>query len=426
MRLQLLTSMVFAALPLLVEASEEQLLEQDAPQSATSVPPPQTVLQRAVDLPLLHPTVTLNLRSYGLGNESDGALDQHTWTTGGRIAITFPAWHDWLSMGGAGYASFPVGDIATPNLTRLVSPDGRRLLVAGESYVDARHGNFNLRLFRQLLDAPYLNSQDNRMVPNVFEGYTLLYRTEKLYGGVGYVPKMKTRDSENYVSMAEAAGAHGSQSGVLAGGVRWQPNQWLSGSAFALYSADVFSIAYVAGEFDVPLTPQTDLRVSAQFTSENSVGEQRIGAFDGQTIGVKAALGYRGAVFTLGGTRTGTGADIRSPFGQRPSYLSMMLFDFDRADEDAWLAGVSYRLDALALPSWSFVVNHVAGKGARDPISHVSVSDRRETDVTIDFRPQQGELDGLWLRLRYADATDGARNLAQWRLTLNYEIQSGH
>jgi hypothetical protein len=226
--------------------------------------------------------------------------------------------------------------------------------------------------------------------------------------------------------MAEVAGAHGRKSGVIAGGVRWHPNQWLSGSAFVLYSADMFSVAYVAGEFDVPLAPHTDLRVSAQFTSENSVGEKRIGAFDGHTVGVKAALGYRRAVFTLGGTRTGASADIRSPFGQRPSYLSMMLFDFDRADEDAWLAGVSYRLDALELPSWSFVVNHVEGKGARDPVSHTSLNDRHETDITIDCRPQQGELDGLWLRLRYADGMDGARKLAQWRLTLNYEIQSGH
>ena len=425
MRLRWLASLVLAAFPLCAGASEEQLLERDAPQSATSVPPPHTVLQRTVDPPLLHPTFSLKLRSYGLGSDSDIAPDQQTWATGGRIGITFPEWHSWLSMGGAGYASFPVGGIDTPNRSRLVAPDGSRLLVAGETYVNARHGNFNLRLFRQLLDAPYLNAQDNRMIPNVFEGYTLLYRTEKLYGGVGYLSKMKTRDSENYVSMAEVAGASDSQSGVIAGGVRWHPSQRSSGSAFVLYNSDIFSIAYVAGEFDVPLGQHTDLRVSGQFTSQNSVGEERIGAFDGHTVGVKAALGYRGAVFTLGATRTGAGEDIRSPFGQRPSYLSMMLFDFDRADEDAWLAGVSYRLDVLGLPSWSFVVNHVEGEGARDPASH-ALSKRHETDITIDFRPLQGELDGLWLRLRYADGKDGARGLAQWRLTLNYEIQSGH
>jgi len=426
MRSRLLASMVLAAFPLCASAGEDQLLEHDAPLSATSAPPPHTVLQRTVDLPPLHPTLALNLRGYGLGNDSDSTPDQHTWATGGRIGITFPEWHNWLSIGGAGYASFPLGDTDTPNRTRLVSPDNRRLLVAGESYVNARHGNFNLRLLRQLLDAPYLNSQDNRMVPNVFEAYTLLYRTDKLYGGVGYVPKMKTRDSDNYVSMAEVAGARGSQSGVTAGGVRWHPTQRLSGSAFALYGADTFSIAYLAGEFDVPLAPKTDLRVSAQLTSENSVGDELVGAFDGHSVGAKAALGYRRAVFTLGGTRTGAGADIRSPFGQRPSYLSMMLFEFDRANEDAWLAGVSYRLDALGLPNWSFVVNHVEGESARDAVSHASLDDRHETDITIDWRPRQGELDGLWLRLRYADGRDGARGLAQWRLTLNYEIRSLH
>src|SRR5262245_31713894 len=154
MRPQLLVSMLLAAFPLCVVAEEGQLLEHDAPLSATSVAAPHTTLQRTVDPPLLHPTLTVNLRSYGLGNDSTTAPEQHTWATGGRIGITFPEWRNWLSLGGAGYASFPVGDTDTPNRTRLVSPDDRRLLVAGESYVNARHGNFNLRLFRQLLDAP--------------------------------------------------------------------------------------------------------------------------------------------------------------------------------------------------------------------------------------------------------------------------------
>jgi hypothetical protein len=102
-----------------------------------------------------------------------------------------------------------------------------------------------------------------------------------------------------------------------------------------------------------------------------------------------------------------------------------MLFDFDRASEDAWLAGVSYRLDAFKLPSWSFILSHVEGAGARNAATGTRLADRRETDLTVDFRPQAGMFERLWLRLRYADGKEGRAELTQWRLTFNYEIRAG-
>jgi hypothetical protein len=94
-------------------------------------------------------------------------------------------------------------------------------------------------------------------------------------------------------------------------------------------------------------------------------------------------------VFTLAATTTGSDAGIRSPFGQRPSYLSLMLFDgFDRGSEDAWLVGMSYRLDDFALPSWSFVINHAESQSARDPRTGADLNDLHETDFTVDYRPE--------------------------------------
>ena len=63
--------------------------------------------------------------------------------------------------------------------------------------------------------------------------------------------------------------------------------------------------------YDITFTEHTDLRLSAQYTAQESVGEELIGSFDTDTIGVKLALGYRGAVFTLAGTTTDDGAQIR-------------------------------------------------------------------------------------------------------------------
>jgi hypothetical protein len=404
-------------------ADEAGLEENDAPRSATTAPSVHTTLQSLIDEQLTHPQFAFKVRSYGFGNDADNLAEQHTWAYGGRFGVTFPEWHH-MTIGGAAYASFPAGQADAPNRSLLVSPDGDSLLVAGESYFNARFGNLNLRLYRQLLDVAYLNDQDTRMIPNVFEAYTLAYKTEQVYAGVGYVSRMKPRFSEDYLPMSEVAGAIGTDTGVTVAGVRWHPNKAVTASALVLSNEDVFALGYLSGEYDITFTEHTDLRLSAQYTAQESVGEERIGSFDTDTIGVKLALGYRGAVFTLAGTTTDDGAQIRSPFGQRPSYASSMLFDFDRAGEDAWLAGVSYRLDDVGLPGWSFVLTRGEGSDSQVALTGARLADQSETDLTVDWRPQGGTFAGCWLRLRYATGSEGAIDLSQWRVTFNYELKS--
>jgi hypothetical protein len=87
---------------------------------------------------------------------------------------------------------------------------------------------------------------------------------------------------------------------------------------------------------------------------------------------------------------------------------------------------LSYRLDELALPEWSLVLNHAQGQGARDPSTGLDGDRRQETDFTVDYRPRSGKLEGLWLRVRYADGHDGDRRLQQWRAILNYVVPFGH
>jgi hypothetical protein len=51
--------------------------------------------------------------------------------------------------------------------------------------------------------------------------------------------------------------------------------------------------------------------------------------------------------------------------------------------------------------------------------------DQTELDVTLDIRPTNAVVDGLWLRLRYARVDqDGhfADDVRDWRAILNYEV----
>ena len=404
--------------------NERDLSESVAPESATAETEEPTVLERMISSPLFRPRVSLNLRSYDFGTETDHELTQHTWAAGGKLGLVTPEWRELVSIGAYAYASYPLYVRAPVDRTLLVQPNGDALLVPGESYLNLRRGSFNVRLYRQPLDAAYLNDQDTRMIPNVFEAYALRYSSERIYAAVGHVTRMKRLNSDEYVPMAEAAGVRGGDTDVSAAGIRWRPNARASANALVLNNWDVFSTVYAAGEVGTDLAYQTDLRLSAQYTSQRSVGKEQLGEFDTYTAGLKAALGFRRAVVTVAGTMTGSDAGIRSPFGSKPTYLSLMLFEFDRAAERAWLLGLSYRFDDLGLPSWSFVLNHAQGHGGRD-LALGAEDRRRETDLTVDYRPESGKLAGLWLRLRYADATEGDRRLQQWRVILNYMIAFG-
>ena len=60
----------------------------------------------------------------------------------------------------------------------------------------------------------------------------------------------------------------------------------------AAIKAEVASaIGYLAAEYDIVFSERADLRLSAQYTAEQSVGDERIGDFDTDTVGIKAAFG---------------------------------------------------------------------------------------------------------------------------------------
>jgi hypothetical protein len=65
-------------------------------------------------------------------------------------------------------------------------------------------------------------------------------------------------------------------------------------------------------------------------------------AFDTKVGGTRIALSYAGAILTLAFSTTSAGADVQSPFGSYPGYVSLMERDFNRASEDAGLAGLAY------------------------------------------------------------------------------------
>ena len=102
-----------------------------------------------------------------------------------------------------------------------------------------------------------------------------------------------------------------------------------------------------------------------------------------------------------------------------------MIYDFDRAGEQARRIGLSQNFADTGFPAWSFFATYTDSYGAIDSTG-VQFPDSQEIAFTIDYRPEQGALKGLWLRVRWADSDRGdpSADRRDLRFILNYRVET--
>ncbi len=372
----------------------------------------------------------IQFRTYWLDRRNDDATKSEAWAIGGSLDVRSGRVLDIFSVGAVLYTSQRLHGPRSKDGTLLLRPRQRSLTVLGQAYVRAEWEQQRLTLYRQALDLPYVNRRDNRMVPITFEGYTLTGAFDPSFGGVqyvvGWIDQVKLRDDDEFRSMSEAAGVPGSSDkGMALGGARWQPLPDLSVGGFAYYIDDVLATSFAEVDYKREFPNGFGLRFQAQFTDQRSVGRDRLtgSSFDTRLGAARLALSYGGAILTVAGSTTHDEAPVRSPFGSNATYLSLMQSSFNRADEDAWLVGLSWSLERYGLPGISGFVNVARGNGAVEPATGDSLPDQTEYNATLDFRPERGFLRGFWLRLRSSIIDfDGGSSRTEHRIIFNYDL----
>lgn len=310
--------------------------------------------------------------------------------------------------------------------TLLLGEGQEGFWVLGEANVDVRLADsLGAKLYRQPLNLPYVNRNDSRMVPNTFEAYTLTHAPGGRWAWLAsHVRQMKLRNSDDFVSMSEAAGFADRDEPLTLGGARFDITDDIDVGATYQYAWEFMETFYAEANGVWTWGDEVAFRVGAQYTGQESVGDEIGGPFDTSVYGGKLAASYRNATLTLAFTSTDD-ARIRNPFGGYPGYLSLMISSFNRAEEDGWLAGFSYDFSRLGIPGLSAFVNYADGD---TPDSGPLASpDQWEFDATVDYRFQSRPLKGLWIRARAAtldqdDDAPGANDVDDIRLIVNYEV----
>jgi hypothetical protein len=368
----------------------------------------------------------LQLRTYYLDEEKTSGAKSGAWAIGGWAGLRSPWWGDLFQVGVVGYTTQKLWGPDDMSGTKLLAPGQEQITALGEAYGAVRIAGQTITAYRQLINRPFINPQDTRMVPNTFEAYTLTGAVDDVSYTGGYVTKMKARDSDSFSWMSNVAGGKGDQEGVIYAGATWNFAKNGYVRVDDVYSTDVLNIFYVDGKYPIAIDDKTSLTLGAQYYPQTSVGGQQIGSFSTYGFGLQAAATYGPVGGQLYYTQTSKGGVTKSPYGDHPSYLNIMVNSFNNAGERAWGIGGNVDFATLGVPGLKASAIYAAGSDQFDVSTGAPIADRNETDVRLDYAFAKGTLlEGLVATFRYAwTHQDGApQSGTQLRAYLNYAVR---
>ena len=166
---------------------------------------------------------------------------------------------DLFQVGVVGYTSQKLYGPEDKDGTRLLATGQEPITVLGEAFGAMRILGQTITGYRQLVNRPFINPQDNRMVPNTFEAYTLTGAVDKFSYTGGYITKMKARNTESFVWMSNTAGGTGKQEGVIYAGGTWDYAKNGYVRIDEQYGVDVFNTFYIDGKYPIAIDDKTSL-----------------------------------------------------------------------------------------------------------------------------------------------------------------------
>lgn len=366
-----------------------------------------------------------HFRSFALDRDRDVTNDSQAWAAGGILRFLSGRWNERIQVSAAMYTSQGILAPDDKPGTQLLKPIQQGYTVLGEAWASLKiSANVELKGGRQTFNLPFLNKDYARQLPDTHEAYLLdvkdVYNTDWL---LGFVPRIKKRNSDEFVWMSEQAGVPGGRDGVALINMQHKWSEQTDLVISNLNTFNVFNSSYA--EFKTVFYPveKWPVKFLVQGAYQQAVGDKLLGDITTNSLGILLSTNFSGIGWTFAGTTTAENSKLLRPYGVSPSYLSLIVQDFDRPGEDALMLGLSYDFSQLGIKNLSSFVKYAR---SRTPDSGLFASpDQDELNITFDYRFRKTFLDGLWLRLRYATVNQrgkAAEDLRDYHVILNYSL----
>lgn len=111
------------------------------------------------------------IRLGAVQSEDDAGEKASTLALGGQLGIKTKAVSG-ISLGTTFYTTNAL--FGKNDEGMFLSSENKSYSIVGEAYIQAEFGNSRLKAGRQIVDTPFADSDDIGMIPNTFEGYTLV------------------------------------------------------------------------------------------------------------------------------------------------------------------------------------------------------------------------------------------------------------
>ncbi len=310
--------------------------------------------------------------------------DMNALSLGGKLKGETGDWNG-FSAGAAWYYAWDIGAnnytyndnklynaaYGYPYLNSLLMGVNRTVDLLGEAWLQYHNSVFTVRGGRIAIDNPWVNSSDGFMIPNLYQGGSLLVTPMPgLSFNVDRVTDYKNRTTTDFSQSTIAALPYdkliytGESGGTLDAGVNWQ-DAHVTAHAWLYDFYDLAHMVYLEGGYhDFPGVHP--LFINAQYVDESGSGA--IGNVDAQVLGFKLGINLDrelGNVFvawnraasstvtaiSAGAPTTAYNGNLYSPYTQiyntDPLYTTVMNYGLvsARAPGDAWMLGACLHLD---------------------------------------------------------------------------------
>lgn len=356
--------------------------------------------------------------------------DRYSVATGGWITFKSGYFKDWLGVGLTQYGSFKLDGTQHEDGALLLGPGQDSINVLGQAYVELLHPYGNFKVYRQKINTPFMNSNDNRMVPQTFQAYKFSSSRNSEFDYIlAYADKIKTRNSNSFEDINQGVD---NDEGVWLAGIRKRFTPLFRAGVISYHAEDYVNIHYAELDGTYRFSDQAKIKYALQYIKEDATGKEQGGDIDTDAWGFRLVYSLSDWQLFLNYTDVDTQHDIIFPWSSYAGYNSVQVNDFNRAGEEAIGLGAAYDFSQLGFKGLTAKIQYIDGN---TPDSGQSASsDQSEVNYDLRYLFQTGVLEGLSARVRYADVkrqpftSQNQGKLKgldedQFRIIVNYEIK---
>jgi len=374
--------------------------------------------------PIEHTKV--QLRAGYINNQANGELSYSAFALSGHAHLYTKRYYG-IKLGTSLYAverfNQQTDDKLNPD---FFDPEGNSFATIVEAYIDAKWGKTDIKLGRQILDTPHMDSDDIRMMPNYFNAYRITSKNiAYLTLEAGLVDKMagweNGVDSSKFVNIGDVLEVDSQIDGIYFASAIYDGFENLSLSLWLYKYEDIANLLYAEAIYDYQLSKERSLSVGVQYDSSKEIGKALLGEQNSNTIGISIELILNdwdiAALFAYNHESSANGASGLS-LGGGAFFTSMedQTLDAMESAGEAWVVGIGYKGDKIGVEGLSLGL--AFGSFHAD---HRSNYDTTEVDAVIEYELNEK----LAITLAYAnidDKTNINNDFDQLRVIANYNF----